>query len=368
MDDAIHVLVVDDDLDIALFVRAVLQRAGLTVSTCIDPREALAVAGREVFDVVVTDIEMPGMNGLEFLDRLRQAQPDLPVAVMTAHASVDYAVDALRRQADEFLVKPIAKDVLVSTVRRLAEAGRAKKAAAPQRQTVLAIGAHPDDVEIGIGGTLAAHRSAGDQVVILTLSRGARGGEAGDREHESLASAELLGARLFLEDLDDTRISAMDPTVTIIERIVAEVRPTIVYTHSANDRHQDHRAVHQAASVATRSVPTLACYQSPSATVDFRPTRFVSIDGFTRTKVALLACFASQYAIRDYLQDDFVLATARYWSRYGGGTHCEPLEVIRESAAVAGAHGSGAAIGVDLSANLSASAIPTPAISEAYGA
>ena len=344
MDEAIHVLVVDDDTDIALFVRAVLQRAGLTVSTCADPREALALAGRVDFDAVVTDIEMPGMNGLDFLERLRQAQPDIPVAVMTAHASVDYAVDALRRQADEFLVKPIAKDVLVATVRRLAEAGLAKKAAAPQRQTVLAIGAHPDDVEIGVGGTLAAHRSAGDQVVILTLSRGARGGEVVDREHESLAAAELIGARLFLEDLEDTRISAMDPTVTIIERVVAEVRPTIVYTHSANDRHQDHRAVHQAASVATRGVPTFACYQSPSATVDFRPTRFVPIDGFTETKLRLLASFASQYGIRDYLQDDFVLATARYWSRYGGGSHCEPLEVVREASAVVGAHGTGASV------------------------
>jgi LmbE family N-acetylglucosaminyl deacetylase len=131
----------------------------------------------------------------------------------------------------------------------------------------------------------------------------------------------------------------MDPTVSIIERVVEEVRPTIVYTHSAHDRHQDHRAVHQAAGVATRNVPTFACFQSPSATVDYRPTRFVSIDGFTDTKLQLLACFRSQTGIRTYLQEDFVLATSRYWSRYGGGQHCEPLEVIREASAVVGAQG-----------------------------
>ena len=343
MDGDVRVLVVDDDPDIAQFVRTVLSKAGMHAVACFDPLEALALAAREPFDAVVTDIEMPGMNGLEFLGRLRELQTDLPVAVMTAHASVDYAVEALRRNADEFMVKPVRRDDVVATVRRLVELGAARRATT-RHQTVLAIGAHPDDVELGIGGTLAAHRSAGDQVVILTLSRGARGGEAGDRMGESMAAAELIGARLFMEDLEDTRISESDPTVTIIERVVAQVQPTVVYTHSAHDRHQDHRAVHRAATVATRNVPTFACYQSPSATVEFRPTRFTSIDGFTDTKLALLACFGSQAGIRSYMQDDFVLATSRYWSRYGGGQHCEPLEVIREASAVLGARSGSPAI------------------------
>lgn len=68
-----------------------------------------------------------------------------------------------------------------------------------------------------------------------------------------------------------------------------------------------------------------------------RPTRFVSDDGFTGTKLALLACFGSQTGIRSYMEDDVVLATSRYWSRYGGGQHSEPLEVIRDAGAVAGA-------------------------------
>lgn len=341
MDATVRVLVVDDDPDIAQYVRTVLHKAGAHAIACFDPLEALAIAAREHFDAVVTDIEMPGMNGLEFLGRLRELQPGLPVVVMTAHASVEYAVEALRREAHDFMVKPVRRDDVVETVQKAVETGRARRAAA-RTQTVLAIGAHPDDVELGIGGTLAAHRSAGDQVTILTLSRGARGGDTGDRQEESLAAAELIGARLFLEDLEDTRISESDPTVSIIERVVAQVQPTIVYTHSKNDRHQDHRAVHRAAVVATRNVPTVACFQSPSATVDFRPTRFVSIDGFTDTKLALLAAFGSQSGIRAYMQDDFVLSTARYWSRYGGGTYCEPLEVIREASAVVGATGGSA--------------------------
>ncbi|MDN4614842.1 response regulator [Leifsonia sp. F6_8S_P_1B] len=327
-----RVCVIEDDPDVAFFMKTVLEKkADAIVIAITDPSKALGAIAEFEPDIVVTDIEMPGISGLDLLKELRAQYPGMPVVVMTAHVSVDYAVSALRAQADEFLTKPIASAELVSIVQRLAEEGRTKRAASRQ-QVVLAIGAHPDDVEIGVGGILAAHREAGNQVVILTMSRGARGGDADDRQHESLAAAELLGARLFLEDLEDTRISSADPTVGIIERVVREVQPDIVYTHSSHDRHQDHRAVHAATSVATRNVRTVCCYQSPSATIDYRPTRFVPIDGFTDAKLALIDCFRSQTELRAYLEPDFVLATARYWSRFGGGHSCEPLEVLRDTA------------------------------------
>ncbi len=333
MADAYRVVIVEDDPDVAQYAKTVLEkRGGCDVRTTGNPFDATALVADFEPDVVLTDIEMPGMTGLELMEQIRAVQPDLPIIVMTAHVSVDYAVAALRAQADEFLTKPIAAAELVATVQRLAADGRASRESSRPREHVLAVGAHPDDVEIGVGGILASHRANGDTVVILTMSRGEKGGDASSREHESRASAEILGARVFLEDLVDTEILSTGPTVAIIERIVAEVNPTIVYTHSAHDRHQDHRAVHEATLAATRAVRTIACFQSPSSTVDFRPSRFVSIDGFTDTKLKLIECFRSQTTIRDYLDPDFVLATARYWGRFGGGTSVEPLEVIRETA------------------------------------
>ena len=333
MTDAYRVVVVEDDHDVAEYTRTVLEkRGGCEVRVTADPFAARALVAEFKPDVVVTDIEMPGMTGLQLMEQIRKEQPDLPIVVMTAHVSVDYAVAALRAQADEFLTKPIGAVELVKVVHRLAADGRANRVAAGPREHVLAVGAHPDDVEIGVGGILAAHRAAGDTVTILTLSRGAKGGLPDDRQHESLAAAELLGARLFLEDLVDTEITPSGQTVALIEKVVAEVNPTVIYTHSIHDRHQDHRAVHEATLVATRSVRTVGCFQSPSATVDYRPSRFVSIDGFTDTKLALIECFRSQAEIRGYLDPEFVLATARYWGRYGGGTSVEPLEIIRETA------------------------------------
>jgi LmbE family N-acetylglucosaminyl deacetylase/CheY-like chemotaxis protein len=332
-ENAYRVLVVDDDPDVALYTSTVLERrGGCEVRAITNPTLARAAVDEFRPDVVVTDIEMPGMTGLQLIEQLRADQPNLPVIVMTAHVSVDYAVGALRSQADEFLTKPIASPDLISIVQRLAQQGRANREAGRPREYVLAVGAHPDDVEIGVGGILAAHRDAGDTVVILTMSRGAKGGLPDDRQNESLRSADLLGARLFLEDLVDTEITSTGPTIAIIERVIKQVNPTIVYTHSIHDRHQDHRAVHEAVLVAARAVDTVACFQSPSSTVDFRPSRFVSIDGFTDTKIELLRCFQSQAKIRKYLEPDFVLATARYWSRYSSGSDsCEPLEIIRDA-------------------------------------
>jgi LmbE family N-acetylglucosaminyl deacetylase/CheY-like chemotaxis protein len=332
-DEAYRVLVVDDDPDVALYTSTVLERRGGCIVLAIsDPMQARAAVDEFRPDVVVTDIEMPGMTGLELITQLRAEQPDLPIVVMTAHISVDYAVAALRSQADEFLTKPIASPELIAIVHRLAASGRTNRETARPREHVLAVGAHPDDVELGVGGILAAHRDAGDTVVILTMSRGAKGGLPDDRQNESLRSAELLGARLFLEDLIDTEITNTGPTIAVIERVIRQVNPTIVYTHSIHDRHQDHRAVHEATIVAARGVDTVACYQSPSATVDYRPSRFVSIDGFIERKLELLACFQSQANIRKYLEPDFVLATARYWSRFSSASdNCEPLEVIKDA-------------------------------------
>jgi CheY-like chemotaxis protein len=204
MAEAYRVVVVEDDADVAFYTKTVLEkRGGCVVETVSDPSLARAVISEFLPDVVVTDIEMPGINGLELMEQIRTDHPGIPIVVMTAHISVDYAVGALNAQADEFLIKPISASDLVTAVMRLAADGRASRSdqGDRKRESVLAIGAHPDDVEFGIGGLLAAHRAAGDSVTILTLSRGTSTGQHTDLQHESLAAAEILEARLFLEDL-----------------------------------------------------------------------------------------------------------------------------------------------------------------------
>ena len=327
-----RILVVDDDLVMGRFLTHLLAgRGGFDVTHTTDPAVALKRASSEPWDLVLTDVEMPGMTGLELLEALRRAAPDLPVAVLTGHASVDYAVRALRDNADEFLQKTVPPDQLLASISAVVARGRAARLAA--RQSVLAIGAHPDDVEIGAAGALLAHRDMGHEVSILTLSRGARGGTESTRAGESEMAALVLGASLFLEDLQDTRIRESDPTIGAISRVVETVRPTVIYTHSLHDVHQDHRNTHRAAMVAVRDIGRVYCFQSPSATVDFRPTRFVTIDEQLERKLIAIQAFASQAQVRTYLKPDLIQSNARYWSRYGDGLYAEAFEVIRDAAA-----------------------------------
>ena len=324
-----RILLIDDDPALGGYLSRVLRsRGGFYVTHELDSTGALHRIETEEWDLLITDIELPGMSGLELLDRVRCLVPGLPVAVLTGHPSVDYAVTALRNSAAEFMQKPIAADDLVAKATELVEAGR--KARAEGREIVLAIGAHPDDVEIGAGGTLLAHRAAGDTVAILTLSRGARGGDQAMRAREAQEAADVIGARLFLDDLEDTRIQEGDPTIGVIDAVITDLQPTVVYTHSVHDVHQDHRNVHRAAMVAARRVGRVYCFQSPSATIDFRPTHFVAINEHLGRKLKAIETFGSQYTVRDYMEPDLIASTARYWSRYGAGNHAEPFETIRD--------------------------------------
>ncbi|MDN5760802.1 MAG: response regulator [Microlunatus sp.] len=332
-DEQVRALVIEDDPDAAEFARIALRRfARMSVDVAADAQQALAALAGPAYDVVVSDIELPGRSGLDILPRVRELQPGVPVMIVTAHGSLTNAVEALRREADDFFVKPVTLERLAERAGELAEQGRERRAeAAPT--VVLAVGAHPDDVEIGVGGTLAAHAGAGDSLVILTLSGGSVGGAADVRQQEAEAAAAVVCARLIHLDFADTRIDPAGGVITAVEQVITEVKPDRIYTHSAHDRHQDHRAVHEAVQIAARRVPGLWCFQSPSCTVEFRPNRFVDITGFLDTKLAMLAAYVSQ-AHRDYMQPDLIRATARYWSRFGPGTVVEPLETVRAAESV----------------------------------
>ena len=197
---------------------------------------------------------------------------------------------------------------------------------------MLAIGAHPDDVEIGCGGILLRHRARGDQVAVLTLSGGEHGGIASERVQEAHRAAAILGARLVLGTLRDSAIPEGRETISVIEQTIREVQPTVVYTHTIHDGHQDHRSVHRATVVACRGIPNLYCYQAPSSSIDFRPTKFVEVGEFLDRKVEAIGAYRSQVVKRPYLRESLLRATAEYWGRFAQYGIAEPLEVMRESA------------------------------------
>ena len=175
------------------------------------------------------------------------------------------------------------------------------------------------------------YKRQGDDIVLLCLSWGANGGGQSQRRDEAKAAAHVLGALLYGGDLQDTRFE-LRSTIAAIERVVRQIQPDVVYTHCAEDVHQDHRTAHDASLVACRSVPTLLAYQSPSTTVAFQPTRFQDISDQIDDKMTLIACHDSQASCRTYMAPELLRSTARYWGRFSGCEYVEPLVVVREAA------------------------------------
>ncbi len=113
-----EILIVDDDREIRELLAAGLHRSGYTACTALDAHQALERARQADLDVVVTDVAMEGMDGLELCRRLADARPDVPVIVLTAHDDVETAIGAIRAGAYDFITKPLSVDAFVVAVER----------------------------------------------------------------------------------------------------------------------------------------------------------------------------------------------------------------------------------------------------------
>jgi two-component system response regulator AtoC len=122
MADAIHVLVVDDDADVRGLLAAVLESdGGAKVVEAASGAEAMAFLGREEFDVAVVDVQLPDHSGLEILRWARAAEIDTELIVLTGHADVETAVEAMRLGAYDFITKPCKNAELREVVNKAAE-------------------------------------------------------------------------------------------------------------------------------------------------------------------------------------------------------------------------------------------------------
>ncbi len=181
---------------------------------------------------------------------------------------------------------------------------------------VLAVGAHPDDVELGCGATLLAHSAAGDAVTMLVMTGGENG--PGDdaavvgRRAEQQEAARTLGARLMWGGLRDCTLLPDAATVAVVERAIEETGAEVVYVHAPDDSHQDHRAAAAATLSAARRLSRVLHYQSPS-TLTFSPTTFVDVTAFLSGKLAALRAHASQVEMSAMVEPDAVVASARHW-------------------------------------------------------
>lgn len=177
---------------------------------------------------------------------------------------------------------------------------------------VLAVGAHPDDIELGCGATLAAHRARGDEIGLLIMTTGEQGPQASrSRVHEQEEAAALLGARLFWGAFEDGAVPETRAAVEMIEGVALELGAQTIYTHAPRDTHQDHRATALATAAAARRSQRVLCYESPSSTA-FAPTVYVDVAPHLETKFALVRAHLSQVLKNGLVDLEAVEAQARH--------------------------------------------------------
>ena len=199
-------------------------------------------------------------------------------------------------------------------------------------QTVLAIGAHPDDLELAIGGTLARLERNGACVVMSVVSVPAN---VETPRSEAARSAEILGCelRVLMDDscqrIDDIKSYQL---VNMLDSLVREVAPAALFTHSACEFHRDHIAVHSACLSTQRLKSFDFFHFNPTMTravpVAFHPRAYVDVTETIELKMKAIEAHASQFGARG-LDTELFRDIARLNGRMVGVKYAEGLDIGR---------------------------------------
>jgi LmbE family N-acetylglucosaminyl deacetylase len=176
---------------------------------------------------------------------------------------------------------------------------------------ILAIGAHPDDIELGCGGLLIKAAREGHDVYMYTVTRGAVAGDPKQRTAELKRSAKFIGAKqLWIDNFEDSRLSVTSDLINHIEHFINKANPDVILTHSHGDIHHDHRAIATATTEAARFNSNILSYEIPLSR-NFDPKVFYDISDVVYEKVELIEIFWSQQS-KLYLKANAIKGLAEY--------------------------------------------------------
>ena len=124
MKPELNIMVVDDELIVRESLKGWLEKFGYGVDTAEDALDALEKLERESYDVLLVDIKMPGMDGIELLKKVKEDQPDVIVVMITAHGSIESAIEAMKSGARDYLMKPFDPEDLELLIEKLVQTKR----------------------------------------------------------------------------------------------------------------------------------------------------------------------------------------------------------------------------------------------------
>ncbi len=127
MPSASSILIIDDEANLRRSLALILQKAGYSVTSAASGQEAIQYLQSGAYDLSFLDLKMPDKNGLELLPELRKLYPDMPVLILTAHATLESAIEAVRRGARDYLIKPIDPQTILIRVEEILSEQRQPK-------------------------------------------------------------------------------------------------------------------------------------------------------------------------------------------------------------------------------------------------
>lgn len=194
---------------------------------------------------------------------------------------------------------------------------------------VMAVGAHPDDIELGCGGTLCQAVLHNIKVVAVFMTKGEQSGKAEERMKESAEALRILGVKeVFFGEFRDAEIPNSHEAIDFLEKFSIDKKPDMVLTHTVNDIHQDHRMVGWLSMSAFRNVPKILAYETPRVTPSFSPHYFLDISNCINDKWKALQCHMSQKTKR-YLTYESMVNLASFRGSQVGVRAAEAFEVVR---------------------------------------
>jgi LmbE family N-acetylglucosaminyl deacetylase len=188
---------------------------------------------------------------------------------------------------------------------------------------ILAVGAHPDDIEFGCFGTLSYYTSKKHEIFLVLFSSGEKLGKREIRENESKTSANLINAKIKFFRFPDTNINANSNNIDKFRDYVNKIKPDILFTHYPEDTHQDHRNTTSICLSSRNSFKRILFYEGPTSN-NFSPNVFYVINEHFNKKIEGLKKHKSQQ-VRPYLNLEAISGLARYRAYQCGmfGTLCE---------------------------------------------
>jgi LmbE family N-acetylglucosaminyl deacetylase len=194
---------------------------------------------------------------------------------------------------------------------------------------ILAVGAHPDDIELGCGGTIRAASKLGKKVIAAFMTKGEQSGNPEVRPKESIEALGLLGIKdVYFGDFPDTEIPCSRQAIDFLESLFEANKPEAILTHTVNDMHQDHRQVGWISISAFRNAPKVLAYETPRVTPAFSPSYFVEITDCINDKWTALKCHYSQKTKR-YITYEAMVNLASFRGNQVSVPAAEAFELVR---------------------------------------